>query len=345
MPELKALARERRLRNYSWLRKTELIALLQDNEHQAQRPPPPPPQRHAAPAPRISTWEPNRPPQMSPSEAPSRGATWEPECEQENEVRQCELEAPLTKRQLKCRQNKDSKIVKKIKNIDADINNLKYQMEELENKITKASQSTNARFKRKKIRSMKCEVDKISKRLLESEKALESLKLRLPAMNRGSPVKAHPPNRNKHLEVKIAELNKKIRRAKNGRTKRRLIAKRDSLRVELNWGPRQLDGAFGGACRRYQIDGIEGMDIDTFVTRTKRFLKDLLSRETRNRAVHSQATTWIRFIKDGIESVDLAFNSRMLAVYNLSDMGEIVSEMINQMQQQIENPALRDSVI
>ena len=33
----------------------------------------------------------------------------------------------------------------------------------------------------------------------------------------------------------------------------------------------------------------------------------------------------------------------MLAVYNLSDMGEIVSEMIEHMQQQIENPALRDS--
>ena len=33
----------------------------------------------------------------------------------------------------------------------------------------------------------------------------------------------------------------------------------------------------------------------------------------------------------------------MLAVYNLSDMNEIVSEMIKHMYQQIENPALRDS--
>ena len=70
---------------------------------------------------------------------------------------------------------------------------------------------------------------------------------------------------------------------------------------------------------------------------------DLPSRETTNRAVHSQATTWIRFVKDGIESVKLAFNSRMLAVYNLSDMGEIASEMIEHIYQQIENPALRDS--
>ena len=60
IPELKALARECRLRGYSRLRKAELIALLQDNEHQAQRPPPPHPQRHTAPAPRMSTWEPER---------------------------------------------------------------------------------------------------------------------------------------------------------------------------------------------------------------------------------------------------------------------------------------------
>ena len=58
--------------------------------------------------------------------------------------------------------------------------------------------------------------------------------------------------------------------------------------------------------------------------------------------VRSQATTWVRFVKEEVESVDLAFNSKMLAVYNLSDMNGIVSVMIEHMQQQIENPALRD---
>ena len=108
-------------------------------------------------------------------------------------------------------------------------------------------------------------------------------------------------------------------------------------------GPRQLDGAFSGAYRRYWIDGIGGMDVDTFFTRTRRFLIDLLSREAMGRAVRSQATTWIRFVKDRIKSVKLAFNSRMLVVYSLGDMGEIASAMIEHVQQQIENPALRDS--
>ena len=148
---------------------------------------------------------------------------------------------------------------------------------------------------------------------------------------------------NKHTEVKGAEINKKIHRAKNGRNKQHLMAKRAALKAELNWGPRQLDGAFGGAYRCYWIDGIEGMDVNTFFDRAKRFLMDLLSRETTSRAVRSQATTWIRFVKDRIESVELALNSGMLAVYNLSDMGEIVSEMIEHMQQQIKNIALRDS--
>ena len=73
-------------------------------------------------------------------------STWEPE--------QPELEA-LTKQQLKRRRNKYSKLVKKFKNLVAENDNLKSQMEALEDKITKASKSTNSGFKRKKIRSMK----------------------------------------------------------------------------------------------------------------------------------------------------------------------------------------------
>ena len=52
--------------------------------------------------------------------------------------------------------------------------------------------------------------------------------------------------------------------------------------------------------------------------------------------------TWIRFRKDG-ELLELAFNSRMVNVYNLSDMNKTVNEMIAHMKQQIENPALSNS--
>ena len=138
-------------------------------EAQAQRPPPPPPQRRTVPT-----------LQTSPSGAPPRGATWEPQREPQTEARQSELEASRTKRQLKCRRNRDSKLAKKFKNLEKENDNLKSQMEALEDKITKASESNNARFKRKKIRSMKREADQIAEKLRESEKALKLLEPRVP---------------------------------------------------------------------------------------------------------------------------------------------------------------------
>ena len=134
MTELIALDRECRLRNYSQLRKAELIAFLQNNEHLSQS------------TGKTQAQRQQRPPQLS---------TWEPQREWETEARQPELEAPLTNRQLKDRRNKDSKLAKKFKNLEKENDNLKSQMKVLEDKITKASESTNSGFKRKKIRSMK----------------------------------------------------------------------------------------------------------------------------------------------------------------------------------------------
>ena len=136
--------------------------------------------------------------------------TWEPI---DDRPRQPELEeAPLTKRQLKRRRNKDSKLAKEFKNLEAEIDNLKSQMDALKDKITKASESTNAGFKRKKIRSMKREVDKTNEKLRESEKKFELVEPGVPTdpINEAQ-LKLHPPNRSKRIEAKIAELNKKIR--------------------------------------------------------------------------------------------------------------------------------------
>ena len=216
-------------------------------------------------------------------------------------------------------------------------------MDTLKDNIMRASKSTNTGFKRKKIRSIKREADKIAEKLRESEKALGAVEPRVPKdLISRVPLKLHPPNRSKCIEAKIAEINKKIRRVKNRRNKERLIAKREALKAELNWVSRQLEGAFGGAYRHYRIDGMPGINPDMFFTRTRRILIDLLVKETRTEAIRSQASTWIRFRKDG-EMVELAFNSRMLNVYNLSDMNEIVDSMISHMVQQIENLALKDS--
>ena len=216
-------------------------------------------------------------------------------------------------------------------------------MDALKDKITKASESANARFKRKKIRSMKREADKINEKLAASKAKLESVKPRVTIDPiHGAPLKLHPLNRSKCIEAKISEINKKIRRARHRRNKECLIAKREALHAELNWGSRQLERSFCGAYRRYRIDEMPGMDPDTFLNRIRRFLIELLKKESRMGAVRAQTTTWIRFRKDG-ELVEIAFNSRMMNIYNISNMGEIVDEMIAHMKGQIKNPALLNS--
>ena len=106
--------------------------------------------------------------------------------------------------------------------------------------------------------------------------------------------------------------------------------------------PRLIEGAFGGAYGKYRIDGVEGMDLPTFFSKTKDSILNVLKRESARRAIRSQTTTWIRFMK-GNEYVDLAFNSRMTPVYILNDIDSIARSMIDHMSQQVENPALRDS--
>ena len=71
MPELKSLARGRRLRNYSRMRKAELVALLQNNPSPAPRTRQPRPTRPPPPPPPTQTWEPIddwRPRKPSPQE-------------------------------------------------------------------------------------------------------------------------------------------------------------------------------------------------------------------------------------------------------------------------------------
>ena len=158
VPEFKALMRERGLRNYSRLRKAELIELIRNEQEPLQSWEPSIPQMGPIPQRTLNRPpQPTRPPPPPPGQSHARTTqTWEPQTAGWGFATQPELEeAPLTKRQLKCRQNKDSKLAKEFERLEADIDNLKSQVGTLKNEIIKESKSTNARFKRKKIRSMK----------------------------------------------------------------------------------------------------------------------------------------------------------------------------------------------
>ena len=94
--------------------------------------------------------------------------------------------------------------------------------------------------------------------------------------------------------------------------------------------------SFCRAYRRYRIDGRPRMDPDTYFNRIKSQLIVTLKKESKGRSVNVQTTTWIRFKQDE-ELVELAFYSRMMNVHNLSEINEIVNEMIAHMKEQIEN--------
>ena len=121
---------------------------------------------------------------------------------------------PLTKRQCTHRQAKDTKLAKRFINLNSEINALKLQMEELKEKISRASRSAHSGFKRKKLRTMKRDAGKISAQLAESKAHLESMRVPKDPVS-GAPLKLHPSSRPKCIEAKIAELNKKIHRVKN----------------------------------------------------------------------------------------------------------------------------------
>ena len=155
-------------------------------------------------------------------------------------------------------------------------------MDDIEHKISKTSSSTSARFKRKKIRSMKREATKLAERIREQTDKLRTIETQ--PMQQSSKT-------NKRIKKKIEDLNRKIRRVK-GRGKRNLIAKRDALKLQLvDLTPRLIEGAFSGAYSKYRIDGIEGMDLPTFFSKTKDSIISVLKRESARRAIRSQATT------------------------------------------------------
>ena len=121
----------------------------------------------------------------------------------------------------------------------------------------------------------------------------------------------------------------------------------NEMRVKEPFKPTELEQAFGGAYRSYRVNGKPKIDVDTFFSRIRKELIELIKRELKTRtSARIQTTAWIRFVRDdeeGQERVELAFNSLMMSVYRGSETDQIVDGMIANMTFQIENPALLNS--
>ena len=64
--------------------------------------------------------------------------------------------------------------------------------------------------------------------------------------------------------------------------------------------PTEFEQAFGGAYRSYRVNGRPKIDVDTFFSRIKKELIELIKRELKTRnSARIQTTAWIRFVRDG----------------------------------------------
>ena len=95
--------------------------------------------------------------------------------EVKDEIKDEDKTIKLTKNKRKKISQKASILSKKSKNLRIDINDLKSQKDDLEEKIKKVTSTTSAKFKEKKIRSMKREADKLNETIKERMKELEKI--------------------------------------------------------------------------------------------------------------------------------------------------------------------------
>ena len=95
------------------------------------------------------------------------------------------------------------------------------------------------------------------------------------------------------------------------------------------------------------------MDVETFFGEMRGSVANLMAKKLQDLdSMKAQTIAWIRFKvevenEDGsvirVETVDKAFNSRMMEVFQGSDLGKVIDEMFAHMRMQVENPALANS--
>ena len=96
------------------------------------------------------------------------------------------------------------------------------------------------------------------------------------------------------------------------------------------------------------------MDVETFLAwETRVSVTNLITKELKDLdSANVQTVACIRFkvkVEDGdenvirVDTVDKAFNSRMMEVFKGSNLNEIINEMFAHMKTQAENPTLANS--
>ena len=137
-------------------------------------------------------------------------------------------------------------------------------------------------------------------------------------------VKRHTQRtKTKSLLKELKKLKKKIRKLE----KKSSEASKASTSKASESQARVVSEAFSGSYKKHRINGTVGMNVNSFLSRYKESIVSSIEREVIGKAVSCQVTVWLRFIKDEVEVVDLAFNSRMTPIYEFSNKSKVVNSM------------------
>ena len=120
--------------------------------------------------------------------------------------------------------------------------------------------------------------------------------------------------------------------------------------------PQEHEQAFKGAYRSFQSPGLPKTDVDTYIEKITPYMKALIDQQIRDMSsAKAQLCMWIKWKREEFEQanyfpgevheiiVEKAFNSKMVEIFQGSNIDEILGKMFAYIKTQIENPALPKS--
>ena len=119
----------------------------------------------------------------------------------------------------------------------------------------------------------------------------------------------------------------------------------DNLDV-INFIP--IEKAFKNRYRRYKVNAIMKIGVESFLNKTRKNLIDLIEKNLKELvSAKIQATLYLKWKKEEKDGtvifIDKAFNSKLTEIFQGSDFNEVLDGMFIHMKKQIEHPAFPES--
>ena len=119
---------------------------------------------------------------------------------------------------------------------------------------------------------------------------------------------------------------------------------------KIDLTPQEHETALKDAYRSFRSPGLPKTDVDTYIEKITPYMKTLINQQIREMAsAKAQLCMWIKWKREDIHGevheiiVEKAFNSKMMEIFQGSNIDEILEKMFTYIKTQIENPALPKS--